>query len=124
MKIIGTLRTNQTGASAVEFALIIPVFIVMLMGGFYTAFAAFTVSNMNHAVEAGARCASVNKTVCSSATATVAFTQTRFLALGTTPTFVASTAACGQKVTGTVNFLLETGISKLNMPLSAQACYP
>ena len=71
-----------------------------------------------------ARCASVQTTVCSSTTATQNYAMTQFSGYGTAPTFVASTAACGQQVTGSVNFDMNFYVKRLTVPLNATACYP
>ena len=54
----------RDGAAAVEFAITASAFIVMVMGGFYAAIMFFVATSMQFAVEAGARCASINTTVC------------------------------------------------------------
>ena len=102
-----------------------PAFFMLIIGGFYMAGLLYVTSSMQYAVEAGARCASVSTTICTSAATTVTYAQSHFLAAGaTTPTFASSTASCGHNVTGTVTYVLDIGLSKINVPLSAAACFP
>jgi Flp pilus assembly protein TadG len=102
-----------------------PAFFMLIIGGFYSAGLLHMVSSMQYAVQAGARCASVNSAVCASPASTVTYVQSRFTATGAaTPTFASSTAACGHSVTGTVTYVLDIGLSKINVPLSASACFP
>jgi Flp pilus assembly protein TadG len=116
---------NEDGNAIVEFALIIPLFVMVVVGGFYTALLMFAASNMQYAVEAGARCASVNSTVCTNSTTTAAYARQRFSAsAGNTATFTSSTASCGHLVTGSMTYPVKTGVTTVNVPLAAQACFP
>lgn len=117
------IRHDERGATIVEFALVAPAFLMLIVGGFYLSMLGFAASNMRYAVEAGARCASVNTTVCSSNSTTVTYTQSRFNG-SFTPTFVSSTATCGHLVTGSMTFVLDTGIKKISIPLTARSCFP
>ena len=119
------LRPDSAGTTAVEFALILPVFLMVVVGGFYVALMTFTASSLRYAVEAGARCASVNTTTCSNSATTIAYARTQFLAAkASSVTFTSSSATCGHLVTGTMSYTLSTGIKTINYPLSAQACFP
>jgi Flp pilus assembly protein TadG len=116
---------DRAGAAAVEFAMVASAFIILILGGFYAAIMFFVASSMQFAVEAGARCASVNSTVCSSGASTVSYVQSRYLAsAAATPTFASSTAACGHNVTGSVTYVLSTGFGRVSVPLTASACFP
>lgn len=118
-------RPDSAGTTAVEFALILPVFLTVVIGGFYVALATFASSSLRYAVEAGARCASVNTTTCSNSATTIAYARTQFLAANSSSvTFTSTSATCGHLVTGTMNYTLSTAIKKINVPLSAQACFP
>lgn len=116
---------DETGNAAVEFALIFPAFLLLLVGGFYVSLMLFAASSMQFAVEAGARCASINSTTCSNSTTTIAYTKTRFTALGgNVPTFTSTSATCGHQVSGSMTYVMRTGFTKINVPLSAKACFP
>ena len=118
------LAACRRGAGALEFALVVPAFFVMVVGGIYCAAMVFTVASMHYAVEAGARCASVQTAVCADAPSTVAYTQAHFFSPSGTPTFTYSATGCGHTVTGTVTYVFDMGLTKSNVPLSASACFP
>ena len=117
------LHGNQNGSAIVEFALVLPVFLLIIVGGFYVAILAYSASSMQYAVQAAARCASINTTTCSNTTTTANYAATHFNGTGT-PVFIASTAACGNMVSGTLNLDLNAGIRKITVPLSSAACFP
>ena len=119
------LPGDDKGNTAVEFALVFPMFLAVIVGGFYVAQLAFAASSLHYAVEAGARCAAINSTTCSNNTTTASYARTRFVALGgNAPTFTSSNAACGHQVSGTMTFVIRAGVTKINVPLSAQSCFP
>jgi Flp pilus assembly protein TadG len=118
------LGRSQEGASAIEFALVLPVFIMFLMSGFYASFGAFTVSNMHYAVEAGARCAAVSKGECSSAASTDAYVRRNLVSIGPVPSITVEDASCGKLVTGRVDYPVDLVFHRMTFPLSAQACHP
>jgi hypothetical protein len=64
--------------TAVEFAIIAPVFILLIIGTIALCFALFLVGSLHYAVEDGARCASVKTTICSDSASTIAYTQSLF----------------------------------------------
>ena len=66
------LWADRSGASAVEFAIVLPVFVLLVLGSISAALLTFSVSSLNYAVEDAARCAAVNKVLCSTPQDTVA----------------------------------------------------
>lgn len=120
-----SLRHDRRGATIVETALVLPAFIMLIIGGMYLGLLGFTVAGMQYAVQAGARCSSLGLSACSNDTKTAAYTRTQFKAVSTpAPTFAASTAACGHVVTGSLTFVLNTGVRSINVPLTSRACFP
>jgi Flp pilus assembly protein TadG len=125
MRRLRMLLSADDGNAMVEFAMILPVFIIVVVGGMYLALLGFTVASMHYAVQAGARCASLGTTVCTDNAATAAFTKSKFW--GTTlatPTFSVSTAACGHLVSGSITASLKTGFTVIAVPIRAQSCFP
>lgn len=114
---------NDCGATAVEFALIAPALVTLVIGTFYLCMALYLVASMHFAVEDGARCASVNSTTCGSATAIVKYTQGRYFGPNT-PTFTYAAAACGNSVSASVTYVANLGVTSVNIPITAKACYP
>ena len=120
-----TLKRDDKGSSTVEFAIISSAFLMMVIGGMYLSMLGYTASSLHHAVEAAARCQSINTTTCTSASTTQTYATSRFTNLtGKPATFVAAAATCGHKVTGSMTFTINKGTSSLGIPLSATACFP
>jgi Flp pilus assembly protein TadG len=107
----------------VEFAIVLPPVLMLLLGTMSASFAVFTAASLHYAVEGAARCYSVNAGQCGSATTTQSYAQSHYLGLSS-PTFTASTPSCGHQVNGTLNVVLNAGMAKWNIPLSATACFP
>lgn len=113
----------ERGATAVEFALLLPAFASLMVGTLYTGLCVYSASGLHSAVERAARCYSVSATLCSSASATVSYAQAQYHGINA-PTFTATTASCGHQVSGTVTVALTDVFSSLSIPLSATACFP
>jgi len=52
---IATAGDNDRGTSAVEFAIVAPVFIALLVGTFYLCICLLLIGSLHYAVEEGAR---------------------------------------------------------------------
>jgi len=116
---------DQRGSTAVEFALVAPVFIVLVVGILYMCIGLFTVGSLHYAVEEGARCWAVKSTVCTDAATTVAYTNSRYFGPGTSPNFVPdSTGGCGRSVSADLNYVMNLGLTRITVPITATACYP
>jgi Flp pilus assembly protein TadG len=128
--LLRSISRNQEGTAAVEFAIIAPVLILLVLGTIALSFALFLIGSLHFAVEDGARCASVNATTCPDTPTTIAYTQTRYLGPNVSPTFSHNgAAACGpantgNSVTGTVNYTMDIGFRTFVIPISATACFP
>ena len=123
-KLLKTLRLDQGGTTAVEFALISPILIALLVGTITLCVGLFLIGSLHFAVEDGARCASVKTTVCSDAATTVAYTKSRYFGPDVSPTFTYTAAACGNSVSASVNYSMDVGSRTLVIPISATACFP
>jgi Flp pilus assembly protein TadG len=122
--LLRSISRSQEGTTAVEFAIVAPVFIGLVLGIIGVCFALFLVGSLHFAVEDGARCASVKTTLCQDSATTIAYTQARYLGPNVSPTFTATTAACGNTVTGTINYSMNVGFRTFVIPISATACFP
>jgi len=122
--LLRSIHRNQEGTTAVEFAIIAPVFILLVLGIIGVCFALFLVGSLHFAVEDGARCASVKTTICQDSATTKAYTQSRYLGPNVSPIFSTATPACGNSVTGTVNYTMDIGFRRFVIPISATACFP
>jgi len=113
------------GTTAVEFAMVLPPFLMLLLGIMSASVVVYTAASLHDAVEGAARCYSVNASQCSNATTTQSYAQNLYLGTGS-PTFTASLIqpGCGHQVNATLNVVLGTGMAQWNIPLSATACFP
>jgi Flp pilus assembly protein TadG len=123
IRLLKKFRSSERGATAAEFALVLPVVVLLCLGsiGFMMMMAAM--SGLHFAVEDAARCAAVNKTVCSSDGATKTYATGRYSGPTISGlTFTSTATGCGRRVTatGTINFV---GLP-VTAPVSAVACYP
>ena len=119
------LRTCENGATAVEFAIVSPIFIMLLLGIIYGCLLMYTMGSLHYAVQAAARCGAVMTATCGSAAATQTYALNHYYALNNpTPQFTASAAACGQQVTGSLTYILDVAFARWSIPLSATACFP
>lgn len=118
------LWANEKGAAAIEFAILATAFLGMLVGGIYASMLGFTSASMHQAVESAARCRALGVT-CTDSTTTVSYAQSKFKSVtGATPSFTADTAACGDRVSGTLSYQLNWIVGSSTIPLSATACFP
>jgi Flp pilus assembly pilin Flp len=115
---------DRGGASAVEFAIILPVFILLVLGSISLAMLTFSISSLNYAVEDAARCAAVNKVLCSSPGTTAKYALTRYLGPPIKPVFTYSTTGCGNTVSATATYQMDIIPQIASIPLKASACHP
>ena len=117
------ILADRRGVTALEFAFVAPLVIVLQLGTIYVSLMMFSVSALEYAVQEGARCASVQTSVCTSIASIKTYTATRYSGLGT-PVLTPTTASCGNLVTASLSFSLTTGFDNYTVPLSAAACFP
>jgi Flp pilus assembly protein TadG len=113
----------------VEFALVAPPFLMLLLGIIGASVVVFSAASMHFAAEGAARWYSVNDSVNASPRSTAATAQSyaRNLYFGvSSPTFTASliSPGCGHQVSATLSLVLNAGIAKWTVPLNATACFP
>jgi Flp pilus assembly pilin Flp len=119
------LRTDERGTTAIEFAIVGPIFIFLIIGIAFLCMAMAVAGSMHYAVEEGARCASVRKMVCSDEDTTITYTKAHYFGPGGVPTFAYDpAAACGHSVTASINYVVDMGLKKVSVPISAAACFP
>jgi Flp pilus assembly protein TadG len=114
---------EQRGTTAVEFAIVSPVFIAMILGLLALCVCLFLVGSLHYSVEEAARCASVRTTVCKDASTTIAYAQSRYYG-PSSPAFSYTTAACGNSVTASINYVAQLGLTQVTVPVTAAACFP
>jgi Flp pilus assembly protein TadG len=116
----------DSGTTAVEFGLVGPPFLMLLVATVWASFVVFSAASMHYAVEAAARSYSVSSVIsgqCGSAATAQSNAKTLYQGTGS-PTFTASNPACGCQVNGTLNVVLNLGMANWTVPLTATACFP
>lgn len=123
------LRVNAwrdaRGTTAIEFAIIAPIFIMLVIGILYFCMCLLVIGGLHYAVEAGARCASVRTTQCTDTVSTISYTQSQYFGPSSTPTFTYNpAAACGHSVSGSIDYRVDVGLRQFTVPITATACFP
>ena len=123
---LARLLNRDDGNTAVEFAFVFPVFILMVLGIFEVSRAVWTQSLLNYAVQTAARCGAIDTATCPSNTAMISYAVQNSTPL-TVPNadFTVTNPACGNQVA--VAFPFTTIIPQMlpfDVTISAQACYP
>ena len=116
---------DESGTTALEFALTAPVFFLFIFGIIEIGLLLWTQIVIQHGAEMAARCASINSTLCPGANAITSYaTQQSFGLTLPSSTFTYSVPACGNQVNASYTFQFPAimGLSPLN--LTAQACFP
>ncbi len=121
------LWSDRSGASALEFGILLPVFVPLVFGIIQFGQMFWTQTALQHAVEMAARCASINSTTCGSPSLTQTYAATQAYGLTfPTGTFVATVPACGNQVNAayTFPFVVAAWFPAATINLSARSCYP
>lgn len=118
------LLAGDSGAATAEFVLVIPILLVLIFGTINMSVMLYAYVQLHYAAADAARCRAVKTTVCSNDTTTAAYATGLLSAPLQSPTFVHSTDLCGNTVTGSATFNVNTGLTQTPVTLSARACYP
>ncbi len=123
------LWRDESGATALEFAITAPAFFLFLFGIIEAGLLFWTQIGIQHGAEMAARCASVNSTLCPNATAITGYASQQALGLSLpSSTFTYSQASCGgnqgNQVSASYSFQLPDMFGLAPITLSAQACFP
>ena len=124
MKLFARILRDERGTTAIEMAILAPVFFLIIIGMVYVGLLMFTMGSMHYAVEAAARCASVETDICSNAASTESYAMSKYFGGYVTPDFTYAAETCGQSVSADATFVLDLGVRKISIPLSATACFP
>lgn len=117
----------RDGNTVIEFAIIAPAFLLLLLGTMEFARLLWTQSTLQQAVEAAARCASVNTSTCDnqSDTQTYAANQTYGLTVSSNVFTVTLNTACGNLVSASMPFnFVVSGLFPWTPTVKAQSCFP
>ncbi len=122
---MGTAAVRDTsGASAVEFALILPSLCLLIFAIVNLSMLMMTTAGLHYATQSASRYASIYTNVHGAAPADVqAFGAARYKGMtAAAPVFTLASAACGSQVTATVTYKFITGLFTLSVPMTAVAC--
>ena len=117
---------DVTGVTAIEYALLLPVLLVFLLGIIDSGRAVWTQATLDHAAEAAARCGAVDAAKCGTPDAIKAYAVDRAGGLVLEPAvFSVAATTCGNQVSATLPFALILPWAGSNsITLKAKACYP
>ncbi len=121
------LAACRNGASAIETALVLTIFLGLLFGIVSFSLVLWTQASLHFAVQAAARCASVNATTCGSGSATQTYALSKYYGqgLGGINPFTYTATACGHTVTADYTYKLSIPFyGNYPLSLSATACFP
>jgi Flp pilus assembly protein TadG len=125
MKLARICRDTR-GTSVVEFGLTAPVFVMLMMGVLEVGLLMWTQVGLQHGAEFAARCASINATLCGSASAIQSYAAQQ--AFGLNPpssVFTVSTPACGNQVSASYPYQFFTSYFGVpTLTLTARSCFP
>jgi Flp pilus assembly protein TadG len=115
---------DQAGNLAVEFGLIAPALLLFILGIVEGGRLMWTQNALHYSVQEAARCATINKTNCGSATQIQSFAAGRSGAGFASSVFTATVASCGNRVSASYTMPLNIPFMSHSISLSAQSCYP
>ena len=133
------LRSDRSGAAALEFALVAPALFILIMGGMEFGRLLWTESALQMSVAQAARCYAWQVSTCTTTSATqsfaanvapqLGFSSTNFSASITAPTAGSKTCQCNSTECATVSAsypysFIAQGLFPFAPTLSANACFP
>lgn len=121
---ISILAADRRGAAAIEYAIILPVLLLFMLGVMDTGRLLWSYTTLYRATEAAARCAAINTTACGSTGQIQAQASAAAWGMTIAPgAFSVANPACGVQVNGSYDFIYTMpGFSTLT--LTASSCHP
>ena len=120
----GRFARDDAGNLSIELGLLAPVLILFIFAVAEGGHLLWTVNALHYSVEEAARCASVNKTSCGTASQIQSFAAGRSGAGFPSSAFTATVASCGNHVSASYTMALNIPFMPHSISLSAQSCYP
>jgi len=118
-------RRDQRGATAVEFALTIPVFMAFILAIMDGSMLMWTQIGLQHGAEMAARCAAVNTTSCGNDDNIKSYAAAQAYGLGVSASvYSVTTAACGKTVTASHTYtMISSYLGVPSVALAAKSCF-
>lgn len=122
--LIGRFIAAREGSSAAEFALVAPVFILLLFGTIEAGRIMWTQNALQSAVEATARCSALARPGCATVGDAQAYAVASAMGVGIDPSAfsISTDASCGRMVEATYAFNSIIPLVPLEVDLEAKAC--
>jgi Flp pilus assembly pilin Flp len=117
--ILPRFARHERGATAAEFALILPALLFLTLGVINISLMLFATASLHYAAEDAARWCMINS--CADVST---YAAARYTGPAMSPVFTLTHPACGELVSASATFNLVTGLSNLSVPISAAACHP
>jgi Flp pilus assembly protein TadG len=123
-------ESHRRGAAAIEYALILPVMLLFVLGIMDAGRLLWTYTTLYRAAEAAARCAAINTTDCGTAAQIQSHAVAEAWGLTVSPSaFTVTTPSCGVQVRAAYDFTfiipgLDIVVPLGTITLNATACYP
>jgi Flp pilus assembly protein TadG len=133
---LSAYRRDQRGSSAAEFALVVPLIAMLVLGVLHMSLMMYSAVSLHSAVEATARCLSVSAnnpsgstTQCPNPAQVQAYGQSRYTGIyNISPQFTvvspAVTCTNGNQVSGSGTYNISLGLLNASIPITANACFP
>jgi len=121
-----SLSRDNGGATAVEFAFTMPMFLALLIVTVQLGLALWTQFGLQYGSESAARCASITPSTCANSTETASYAASHAFGLSVTSSaFTVSTPSCGNQVSASYPYQFYTLIAGTRtVTLSARSCFP
>jgi uncharacterized membrane protein len=122
--LVNSLLIRRAGTTAIEYAILLPVFLAFLLGIMDTGRLLWTYNTLHRATDAAARCAAINTATCGTTSQIKDDAVKAAWGLKVTPLdFKVFPLSCGVEVRASYQFQFFTpGLT--NLPLTASSCYP
>jgi Flp pilus assembly protein TadG len=125
--ILGKFCRDERGATALEFAILAPVFFLLIFAVIAFGLLFWTQVGLQHGAEMAARCASINAALCPTTNSSAITSYATQQALGLTlpaNTYSYAVQSCGNQVTGSYTFVYPDIFNFGPLTVTAQACFP
>jgi Flp pilus assembly protein TadG len=123
--VLRSLLIDATGSALIQFALILPPFLMMMFGVAEVGRVLWLQNAMHYAVQQAARCAAINTTTCSAANVgSYAAGASGANVPAAAFTLTSPDPSCGRQVKGQYAVRLNIPYYKATWTLNAQACFP
>lgn len=119
------LHSDRRGSIAAEFALVIPLLLLMSFGIIEFGRTMWVRNSLQSAVEDAARCYALKRPECATAADVEIYAASKAMGVPVTgDAFEATVVACGKRVTATYPFASVVPVIPLDYTIYASACRP